>query len=126
MAVRVQVPLAVLKGKTQKHTSLLECVFGFLLLQVAQGTYAESPARGTERKGRISLSYSNGILLFFRQCVVCFGVGEGKYIRKMQTKCGPCPRAEWQGCTFEGTDLAMLAHLEVTATPRSLNTTKIA
>ena len=35
MAVRVQVPLAVLKGKTQKHTSLLECVFGFLLLQVA-------------------------------------------------------------------------------------------
>ncbi len=49
-----------------------------------------------------------------------------KHIRKMQSKCGPCPRAEWQGCTFEGTDLAMLAHLEVTATPRSLNTTKIA
>ncbi len=36
MAVRVQVPLAVLKGKTQKHTSLLECVFGFLLLQVVR------------------------------------------------------------------------------------------
>ena len=79
MAVRVQVPLAVLKGKTQKHTSLLECVFGFLLLQVAQGTYAESPARGTERKGRISLSYSNGILFFLDNVLSVL---------------------EWQGCTF--------------------------
>ena len=26
---------------------------------------------------------------------------------------------KWQGCTFEGTDLAMLAHLESTATLRS-------
>ena len=49
-----------------------------------------------------------------------------KHIRQMQSKCGPYPRAEWQGCTFEDTDLTTLAHLEVTATPRSLNTTKIA
>ena len=48
MAVRVQVPLAVLKGKDSKYTSLLECVLGLFLLQVAQGTYVESPARGTE------------------------------------------------------------------------------
>ena len=31
---------------------------------------------------------------------------------------GTC-RVKWQGCTFEGTDLAMLAHLESTATLRS-------
>ena len=43
MAVRVQVPLAVLKGKTQKHTSLLECVFGFLLLQVGKGLTQKVP-----------------------------------------------------------------------------------
>ena len=28
-------------------------------------------------------------------------------------------RVKWQGCTFEDTDLAMLAHLEATATLRS-------
>ena len=32
---------------------------------------------------------------------------------------GLCPSVEWQCCTFEGTDLAMLAHLEATATLRS-------
>ena len=39
------------------------------------------------------------------------------------------PYVEWQGCTFEGTDLALkkgLAHLEATATLRSPNTRKIA
>ena len=34
------------------------------------------------------------------------------------------PYVEWQCCTFEGTDLATLAHLEATATLRSPNTTK--
>ena len=33
--------------------------------------------------------------------------------------CGLCPSVEWQFCTFEGTDLATLAHLEATATLRS-------
>ena len=35
------------------------------------------------------------------------------------------PNVEWQGCTFEGTDIASRqSHLEATATPRSLNTEK--
>ena len=41
--------------------------------------------------------------------------------------CGLRPNVEWQGCTFDDTDIASRqSHLEATATPRSLNTTKIA
>ena len=47
MAVRVQVPLAVLNKKAKSH-ELTRMGFCFFYLQVAQGTYAESPARGTE------------------------------------------------------------------------------
>ena len=36
MAVRVQVPLAVLRGKDSKYTSWLECVLGLFLLQVVR------------------------------------------------------------------------------------------
>ena len=36
MAVRVQVPLAVLKGKDSKYTSLRGCVLGLFLLQVVR------------------------------------------------------------------------------------------
>ena len=53
MAVRVQVPLAVLNGNP-KHISLLRCVRVFHL-QVVPGTYAESPARGTERKEMLNM-----------------------------------------------------------------------
>ena len=38
--------------------------------------------------------------------------------------CGLRPHMEWQGSTFEDTDLATLAHLEATATLRSPNTIK--
>ena len=57
MAVRVQVPLAVLRGKDSKYTSLLECVLGLFLLQVAQGTYVGSPARGTKKNIARALAY---------------------------------------------------------------------
>ena len=48
MAVRVQVPLAVLRGKDSKYTSLLECVLGLYFCKWCVGTYVESPARGTK------------------------------------------------------------------------------
>ena len=49
MAVRVQVPLAVLKEKAQRHISLLICVFEiFSFASAAQDLRRKS--RGTKRK----------------------------------------------------------------------------
>ena len=70
MAVRVQVPLAGLKGKDSKYASLLECVLGLFLLQVAQGTYVGSPARGTERKALWHICLHKCVIGFLLLCTL--------------------------------------------------------